>query len=691
MTSFSGTTPTDAIVLPYGTVQNSSNLLSQGLDYNSGAIISGDGTTMIFGDIRDAQGLTGIIGVWTRDGDDWIFQSSFTGSDTVIGDRFGWDYSVSSDGNTLAVSASDATVSGQPTVGAVYMFTRTGTAWAQTQKITPVGADIYSNGGFAASVALSADGSTLAVGFSSDDRPTSIFSGAVRIYTKVSATWTQQAKVVASDGGDGDGLGSSVALSSNGNTLISGALYESTTQTFSGAAYVYTRSGSTWTQQAKLKASTPGLGDYFGFDVRLSSDGSTAIIGAPYGVGKAFAFTRSGSAWTQQRLFTEVDATDVGSTGSGIDYGTSVSVSSDGNTVLVSSPGQATVPYTFNGAVYMYTRSGTTWTRQKKITSTTIKSSEFFGSVVSMSSDASVAIVTCVGDLSPNLSTRIVYLGRPLDNVLYSYDLATDVWYVATHGAHSPSETYVFTSTNTWEIPTGAKVVEVTCIGAGGGGGGGARNVSGDGGGSGGGGAGLSRYLFRAEDIGGADASIAITIGAGGAGGAATASGTTALSGNNGVSGGTTSFGAFLYAYGGANGVGGTTSARTGGAGGLGMFNGNQGGNTSLSRSATVAGAGGGGGGGASFGTGSVPTAFNIAAPSGAGTAGTSNATLKGTGAGGNGRVSTTTTVSAAGAGGLYGGGGAGGGEGSTAGATGAGGAGGAGASGACIVRVWYG
>ena len=104
-------------------------------------------------------------------------------------------------------------------------------------------------------------------------------------------TWTQQAKLLASDGATSDRFGSSVSISSDGNTAVIGAEYDDSSW---GSAYVFTRSGTTWTQQAKLVAGDRAADDYFGYSVSVSGDGNTAVIGAYYddsGKGSAYIFS----------------------------------------------------------------------------------------------------------------------------------------------------------------------------------------------------------------------------------------------------------------------------------------------------------------------------------------------------------------------------------------------------------------
>ncbi|EPY01216.1 FG-GAP repeat protein, partial [Magnetospirillum fulvum] len=106
-------------------------------------------------------------------------------------------------------------------------------------------------------------------------------AGAAYVFTRSGGTWTQQAKLTASDKAANDWFGFSVSLSSDGNTAVVGA-YQADPGGISGAgaAYVFVRSGGTWTEQTKLTASDKAVGDWFGSSVSLSSDGNTAVVGA---------------------------------------------------------------------------------------------------------------------------------------------------------------------------------------------------------------------------------------------------------------------------------------------------------------------------------------------------------------------------------------------------------------------------
>jgi hypothetical protein len=157
---------------------------------------------------------------------------------------------------------------------------------------------------FGYSVSLISDGTTLAVGARQESSNatgiggeqgndlTTSAAGAVYVFIRSDTKWTQQAYVKASNTGANDQFGSSVSLSSDGNTLAVGAKYEGSNATGidgadefnlapnAGAVYVFSRSGTTWTQQAYVKASNTGADDRFGHSVSLSSDGNTLAVGA---------------------------------------------------------------------------------------------------------------------------------------------------------------------------------------------------------------------------------------------------------------------------------------------------------------------------------------------------------------------------------------------------------------------------
>ena len=292
---------------------------------------------------------------------------------------------------------------------------------------------------FGSSVALSADGSTMAVGAVGEDSAatgidgdetdtTAADSGAVYISTNTNGSWSQTAYIKASNTGAGDEFGFSVALSENGSVLAVGAYLEdsdasgvSTTATGTdssstanrGAVYLFRNDGSGWVQDAYIKASTSADSDQFGYCVALSTDGATLAVGAPFqgGSGAAYLFSYDGSNWAQ-------DGAPLKASNAEADdwFGVNVALSGDGTVLAVSghgedssasgvnniSPGPSDNSLVASGAVYLFGNSGGGWAQTDYIKASNpegaINDSDVFGSSLALSSDGTVLAVGAVGE-----------------------------------------------------------------------------------------------------------------------------------------------------------------------------------------------------------------------------------------------------------------------------------------------------
>jgi trimeric autotransporter adhesin len=368
--------------------------------------LSDDGNTLAVGaDGEDgpsnATDDVGAVYIFVRGGSTWTQQAILRSANAETGDLFGAGLAISGDGNTVAVGAigedsdadgidGDESDNTAESAGAVYVFTRTGTTWTRQAYVKA------SNSGqddrFGAAVALNSDGNTLVVGApredGADDGSTDN-AGAAYVFTRTAGVWAQQAYVKASNAGAGDRFGSTTALSDDGNTLAVGAIAEASSATGingdendnsasgAGAAYVYTRSGVIWTQQAYIKASNTNAGDDFGWSIALSGDGNTLVVGADEedsgavgidgdqednsfsSAGAVYVYTRSGGTWSQQAYLKAPN------TGQGDYFGDSVAVSYDGSTIAVGAQGEASNAagiggdqtdnsLNFAGAAYLY-------------------------------------------------------------------------------------------------------------------------------------------------------------------------------------------------------------------------------------------------------------------------------------------------------------------------------------------------
>ena len=327
--------------------------------------ISEDGNTVIVG--ARFEDNTGSAYIFTWSGTTWTQQQKIQASDKQANDQFGSSVAISGDGNTAIVGAwaEDAVVIDQgytrtaPNAGAAYIFTWSGTTWSEQQKIQPLWqsyneADrVY----FGWSVSISGDGNTAIVGgYQEGTNPPN--AGAAYIFTRSGTTWSEQQKIESSDKQASDYLGASVSISGDGNTAIVGAYAEDTGGTDAGAAYIFTRSGTTWTQQQKIQASDKPGGDYFGESVAISGDGNTAIVGARLedavvgsntlsDAGAAYIFTWSGTSWSEQQ---KIQASDKEG---GDLFGGFVAISGDGNTAIVGATNEDTGGSNA-GAAYTY-------------------------------------------------------------------------------------------------------------------------------------------------------------------------------------------------------------------------------------------------------------------------------------------------------------------------------------------------
>jgi hypothetical protein len=268
------------------------------------------------------------------------------------------------------------------------VFIRSGGVWTQ-QGGKLVGTGAVGGAQQGTSVSLSSDGNTAIVGGVTDNSN----AGAAWVFIRSGGVWTQQGSKLVGTGAVGNASqGQSVSLSSDGNTAIVGGYYDNTG---AGAAWVWTRSGGVWTLQGSKLVGTGAVGNASqGQSVSLSSDGYTVIVGGVgdnSAAGAAWVWTRSGGVWTQQ------GSKLVGTGAIGNAQQGTVALSSDGNTAIVGGNGDAS----HAGAVWVFIRSGGVWTQQgSKLVGTGAVGAADQGMSVSLSSDGNTAIVGGASDNS---------------------------------------------------------------------------------------------------------------------------------------------------------------------------------------------------------------------------------------------------------------------------------------------------
>ena len=338
--------------------------------------ISGD-TALVgaFGD--DVVGSeSGSAYVFVRAGTTWVPEAKLIPGDAGSGDRFG--YSVALSGDVAVIGAYREDDLGTDS-GAAYVFRRSGTTWTQEAKLKAADAAVGDNFGWRVAV----DGDTAVIGSALDDAP-GFNSGSAYVFARVGGAWSQQAKPLPGSLPSALGYGWAVAV--EGDTVVIGA-YSETNGGFSGSggAYVWTRTGTTWSLEDTLAAGDPSTFAYFGVSVALSGD--TALIGAfnDAGLGAAYAFTRSGGVWTEQEKLVPAGLLP------GDQFG--VDVALDGDTALIGADFDDTSGSS-SGAAYVYSRSGAVWTEDAKLTGQSSTASDWFGHSVSLSGDVGLVGAT---------------------------------------------------------------------------------------------------------------------------------------------------------------------------------------------------------------------------------------------------------------------------------------------------------
>ncbi len=436
---------------------------SVAMDYYGASVeLSDDGSTLVVSALGESSSSTGIGGsdvdsaapqsgavyVYARSGTSWVLQAYIKSSNSQAGDSFGarGAVDISADGNVLAVGApgedsnavgvgGDQTNNGAGSSGAAYVFTRSGSTWSQQAYIKASNTRVNHSFGV---VALSADGLTLAVGAGGEGsnatgiggdqlNNSALNSGAVYVFTRSGSVWTQQQYIKASNTRESLGFGASLCLSSDGNTLVAATVLDSSSATgidgnpfdtgapYSGAVFVFVRVGTTWSQQAYVKASNTRATTWFGYSTALSSDGNTLAVGsideasaspgingnqmdasAP-GAGAVYVFTRAGTVWSQQAYVKSSFPIPA------YYFGYSIDLSSNGNALVVSSPGsngsepgfvQSEGPgsTSASGSAFLFRRSGTVWTQITVIKASDPSMGDLFGTTAAISGDGNLIV-----------------------------------------------------------------------------------------------------------------------------------------------------------------------------------------------------------------------------------------------------------------------------------------------------------
>lgn len=379
-----------------------------------GSAVAIDGDTVVVGAPEESSisDSSGAVYVYKRSGPTWVEEAYLKAGNAGLGDKFGTSVSIS--GDSLIVGAPFEN-GGAGDAGAAYVFVRNGSTWSQQAYLKAGNAGASDQFGTAVSIS----GETVLVGAPLEDNA----AGAAYVFLRNGTNWSQQAYLKASNSEAGDRFGNVVSIS--GETAAVGAANEDggasgingvvdNNKPESGAAYVFLRTGSAWSQQAYVKASNPDDADAFGSSVSLNGD--TLAVGAPHedsiaadvngneasngppgtngaSSGAAYVFLRSGTSWSQQAYVKAQNPGEIDK------FGTSLSV--NGNLLVVGSLNESSNATGINGnvnnedaldagAAYVYVRDGVSWTREAYLKASNTNAFDNFGKSVAVSGDTIV-------------------------------------------------------------------------------------------------------------------------------------------------------------------------------------------------------------------------------------------------------------------------------------------------------------
>ena len=372
--------------------------------------VSGDGTTAIVGSLYDEDpngDYSGSAYVFSLEDGSWTQDTKLVPDDGDKNDRFGWSVAVSGDGMTAIIGAAwDEDPNGE-NAGSAYVFSQGEGSWTQDAKLVPK--DGNARDLFGGSMAVSDDGTTAIIGAPQDEKPNGDSAGSAYVFSRTGESWSQDTKLTPDDGGSGDEFGKSVAVSDDGMTTVIGALFAKNQSGGlpTGSAYVFSRTGGSWTQDTKLTPEDIDWGDRFGQSVAVSGSGTTTIIGAPEdkepngdSSGSAYVFSRASGSWSQDAKLAPQDGD------SGDLFGYSVAVSDSGTTPVVGALHDEE-----RGSAYVFSRTGGSWTEAAKLNPDGGQSSTMFGRSLAVSDAGDTIIVGADGETEPNgLTAGSAYL-----------------------------------------------------------------------------------------------------------------------------------------------------------------------------------------------------------------------------------------------------------------------------------------
>ncbi|MBC8160547.1 MAG: hypothetical protein H7Z42_04935 [Roseiflexaceae bacterium] len=396
-----------------------SNDSTDGSTFGSQIAMSADGATIVVGAPHDQA-----VYIYKRPADGWkttpVFTAKLTGP-SFENEFFGTAVAISADATTIVVGSMYYGFMGasDTAYGAAYLYSRASSSWVSTSAFNArlTASSSNSAGMYGDAVAISADGTTVAVG--APRLPRSSSTGTVFVYVQPTTGWAsamETAQLMAANGSFGDNLGLSVAVSSDGSVIAAGADRFNSSSGAGGFVNVYERPERVWitaTETARLTAADAADRNLLGTSIAISADGSAIIAGAPQGAvgaGGGYLFDRSSSRWSNTQSSIKLTNAErplayVGN------FGSAVGMSADGRTIVIGAPSED-ANGDRRGAIYFFVRptTGVSATQAARLTASDAGDVDEFGSAVAMSADGTTVVASAPFARSSNIRTGAVYV-----------------------------------------------------------------------------------------------------------------------------------------------------------------------------------------------------------------------------------------------------------------------------------------
>ncbi|MGA9855856.1 MAG: hypothetical protein WBR29_11335 [Gammaproteobacteria bacterium] len=385
-----------------------------GHGYISGIALSSDGQTAV---VAAAAALVsgvraGKVYIYHFANGNWTLSQEIDDPVPAALDEFGWAVAISGDGKSVLIGSIEP-VNGQYYAGKAYLYALNNGSWSQEYEFddpAATGLDSFSS----SSVALSGDGDTAVIGAYG----TNASAGEAYVFQKMNGSWSLAASIPDPDATSTDEFGSSVAITTDGNSILVGSNAAVGGNNYAGKVYLFTLNNGAWVQEHEFDDPAATKSDFFGLgNVALSGDGQTAVIGA-HGAnssdGEAYIFSKSNGTWMQVKAIADPDE----STGFNDYFGSTVAVSENGTTALIGS--QAAVGInSFAGKAYLYTLDNGQWTQTKEFDDPAASAGAGFGYTgVALAADGEALFISAGATILNNIvDAGEVYLYQSPDDL----------------------------------------------------------------------------------------------------------------------------------------------------------------------------------------------------------------------------------------------------------------------------------